>query len=76
MAINMMCTNSSCVNYWEDNCMKNINEERIEINAEGMCETFEVGISPIYRGQEAMNSESANSLATMGDINSGAAQEK
>lgn len=76
MAVNMMCTNSNCVNYWEDNCMKNINEERIEINAEGICETFEEGISPLYAGQEAMDSESANRMATMGDIDSRAPQEK
>lgn len=48
MAINMMCTNSECFHYWEDNCMRNINEERIEISAEGVCETFRPGISPMY----------------------------
>ena len=48
MAINMMCTNSKCINYWEDNCAKNLNEERIEINGDGECETFEAGISPWY----------------------------
>lgn len=48
MAINMMCTNNKCINYWEDNCMKNINEERIEINGDGECETFKAGISPMY----------------------------
>lgn len=71
MAINMMCTNSRCVNYWEDNCMKNINEERIEINAEGMCETFEEGVSPIYKGQEDMDNESDNPVATLVHINVG-----
>jgi len=29
--------------------MKNINEERIEINENGVCETFERGVSPIYK---------------------------
>lgn len=71
MAINMMCTNSRCVNYWEDNCMKNINEDRIEINAEGMCETFKEGVSPIYKGQEDMDNENDNSVATLGYINDG-----
>ncbi len=66
----MMCANSRCVNYWEDNCMKNLNEERIVINEVGLCETFEEGISPMYAGQEVMDSESANSMATMGYIDS------
>jgi hypothetical protein len=48
MAINMMCTNSKCKSYWEDNCTRNINEERIEINGNGQCETFEAGISQWY----------------------------
>ena len=54
MAINMMCTNSKCINYWEDNCAKNLNEERIEINGDGECETFEAGISPWYEKEEEM----------------------
>ena len=28
MAINMMCMNSDCKYYYEDNCMRNINEEK------------------------------------------------
>ena len=48
MAINMMCMNDKCINYWEDNCMKNMNEERIVISGDGKCETFEAGISPWY----------------------------
>lgn len=48
MAINMMCMNSECAYYWEDNCMKNINEERIEIGEDGKCETFEKGVSTMY----------------------------
>jgi len=57
MAINMMCTNSSCENYWEDNCTKNINEERIEINASGQCETFKQGVSKWYEEAEKVNGE-------------------
>ncbi|EGW40671.1 hypothetical protein [Desulfosporosinus sp. OT] len=74
MAINMMCTNSRCINYWEDNCMKNLNEERIEINEVGMCETLEEGISPMYKGQEDMDNEDnegINAMATLGDIDGG-----
>ena len=48
MAINMMCTNSKCKNYYEDNCMNNINEKRIEINSDGKCETFEEGTNELY----------------------------
>ena len=51
MAINMMCTNSKCINYWEDNCMKNLNEERIYIDEDGVCETFEAGTSPMYTNE-------------------------
>ncbi|WP_404988417.1 hypothetical protein [Clostridium culturomicium] len=45
MAINMMCMNDKCKYYYEDNCIRNINEERIEIDENGKCETFEEGIS-------------------------------
>lgn len=48
MAINMMCMNDECKYYYEDNCTRNINEERIEINSNGICETFEVGVSDWY----------------------------
>jgi hypothetical protein len=48
MAINMMCMNSDCKYYWEDNCMRNINEERIEIDENGKCETFEEGVNELY----------------------------
>ena len=48
MAINMMCMNSKCKNYYEDNCMNNINEKRIEINGDGRCETFEEGTNELY----------------------------
>lgn len=55
--------------------MKNINEERIEINEFGICETFEAGISQMYKDEEARDSESTDSMATLGDINSGGTQE-
>jgi hypothetical protein len=48
MAINMMCMNSECKHYYEDNCMRNINEERIEIDENGQCLTFEKGRSELY----------------------------
>ena len=49
MAINMMCMNDKCKYYWEDNCMRNINEERIEIDESGKCETFEEGVNELYK---------------------------
>lgn len=52
MAINMMCMNSECKYYWEDNCTKNINEERIVIDSDGKCETFEKGKSDWYEDDE------------------------
>lgn len=52
MAINMMCMNDKCKHYWEDNCIRNINEERIEIDENGKCETFEEGINELYKLEE------------------------
>lgn len=49
MAINMMCMNTECKHYWEDNCMKNLDEERIEIDADGKCTTFEKGTNELYK---------------------------
>lgn len=49
MAINMMCMNSECKHYFEDNCMRNIQEERIVINSYGQCKTFEKGVSECYQ---------------------------
>jgi hypothetical protein len=52
MAINMMCTNSDCKYYWEDCCTRNLQEERIIIDSDGKCETFEEGISDFYNESE------------------------
>lgn len=52
MTINMMCMNDNCKYYWEDNCMKNLNEERIVIDTAGKCETFEKGVSEWYKDRE------------------------
>lgn len=52
MAINMMCMNSKCKYYYEDNCTRNINEERIEIDENGVCETFKEGVSEWYNNSE------------------------
>ena len=63
MAINMMCTNSRCKFYWEDNCTRNINEERIDINGDGQCNTFERGTSEWY--EEAEKCENECDIETM-----------
>lgn len=55
MGINMMCMNSKCEHYWEDNCMRNINEERIEIDENGICQTFKIGLNPIYEIENKLN---------------------
>jgi CTP:phosphocholine cytidylyltransferase-like protein len=58
MAINMMCMNSNCKYYWEDCCMRNIYEERIVIDSDGNCETFEEGINELYKESESeLNNE-------------------
>lgn len=46
--------------------MRNINEERIEINENGVCETFETGISGMYQDQEVKANEGNNTMATLG----------
>ena len=52
MAINMMCMNSKCKYYYEDNCMRNVSEERLEIDENGKCKTFEEGINDAYKSIE------------------------
>lgn len=54
MAINMMCENSECKHYWEDNCMRNMNEERINIDASGTCTTFEEGVNELYKQENGL----------------------
>ena len=48
MAINLMCVNDKCKHYWEDNCMVNMREERLEIDENGKCITFEPGVNECY----------------------------
>lgn len=53
----MMCMNARCKYYWEDNCTRNLEEERIEIDEYGKCETFEPGESDYYRMEEESKGE-------------------
>lgn len=45
----LMCSNSKCKNYFEDSCLKNLGGERIELNSEGKCDTFEAGENEVYQ---------------------------
>jgi hypothetical protein len=54
--------NGDCKYYWEDNCMKNLNEERIIINSTGECETFEEGVSEWYELEEQYKNEHKETL--------------
>ncbi len=57
MAINMMCERSTCKHYFEDCCMRNLSEERIEINANGYCTTYVPGVSEMYADIEKMSDD-------------------
>ena len=53
MAINIMCMKSNCKYYWEDSCTRDINNERIIIDTDGLCESFKEGKSDWYmEGEE------------------------
>jgi hypothetical protein len=43
MAINLMCSNDKCKFYYELHCIKNVNEEKLEIDENRKCVSFEVG---------------------------------
>ena len=49
MAINLMCENSKCKYYYEDNCQLNLEERRLEIDKNGRCISFEVGECEYYK---------------------------
>ena len=49
MAINIMCMKSNCKYYWEDSCTRNLKDERIVIDADGLCNTYENGKSDWYK---------------------------
>lgn len=54
MAINIRCENSECKHYWEDNCMRNMLEERIDIDSNGTCITFEEGVNDLYNQENGL----------------------
>ncbi len=39
--MNVMCMNSECKFYWEDCYMNDLQEKRIVLGYQGVCETFE-----------------------------------
>ena len=55
VAINMMCMNTECKYYWEDNCQRNLEEKRIDIDECGKCITFEPGRCEYYKLSEEDN---------------------
>lgn len=63
MAINMMCMNSNCKYYWEDNCMRNMNEERLEINEYGKCVTFVEGTNELYNCEYSQNGKCVHAFS-------------
>lgn len=46
--MNVMCMNSECKFYWEDCCTKDMQDERIVLGYQGVCETSEKGVSDWY----------------------------
>ena len=52
MAFNVMCMNSTCKYYWEDSCTRDLKDERIIIDAYGLCESFKEGKSDWYKEGE------------------------
>ena len=53
----MMCERSTCKHYFEDCCMRNFNEERIEINSNGYCRTYEPGVNKAYEETDKADAE-------------------
>lgn len=43
-----MCMNSECKFYWEDCCTKDMQDKRIILGYQGVCETYEKGVSDWY----------------------------
>ncbi|AEY65399.1 hypothetical protein Clo1100_1147 [Clostridium sp. BNL1100] len=57
MAINMMCERSTCKHYFEDCCMRNLQEESIHIDECGYCQTFEPGVNDAYEEMDKMTDD-------------------
>lgn len=48
------CQNSRCKFYWEDSCTKNLESKMVSLDNNGICFTFELGVSDYYY-EEKMN---------------------
>lgn len=53
----MMCMNDKCKYYWEHSCTKAMCDEKIVIDENGGCETFEEGTSEWYKYCSWANAE-------------------
>lgn len=50
--MDLMCMNSRCKHYFEDMCMKSVNEDRIVLDYQGICTHFEWGKHEGYKVDE------------------------
>lgn len=48
------CLNSKCVNYFEDNCMKILEADTVNIDEEGKCKDFRQGQHLAYADESGM----------------------
>lgn len=51
----IFCLNSRCEHYFEDNCMKILQEDTVRISEEGNCEDFKQGINIGYADKSALS---------------------
>lgn len=45
----VMCMNSECKYYFEDFCIKDMQDEKIVLGYQGVCKTYEKGVSDYYK---------------------------
>lgn len=48
------CLNSKCANYFEDNCMKILETDTVNIDEEGKCKDFKKGQYIAYADQSGI----------------------
>lgn len=53
MALNLSCWNNQCKFYYEDSCVKHLNNETIYLNFDGQCTNFQRGKNESYKESEA-----------------------
>ena len=45
------CENTECVNYYEDNCMLDLNNKMVCLDKNGKCENMKPGVNECYQEQ-------------------------